>query len=65
MTSWPTLRDDIQNAGGEWQDKEVIRDGNWVSSRKPDDLPAFNSKTIEEFAEGVHSNQRTRNVMAE
>jgi protease I len=47
MTSWPTLRDDIQNAGGEWQDKEVIRDGNWVSSRKPDDLPAFNKAIVE------------------
>lgn len=47
MTSWPTLRDDIVNAGGQWLDKEVVVDGNWVSSRKPDDLPAFNQKMID------------------
>jgi protease I len=46
ITSWPTLQDDIRNAGGNWQDKEVIRDRNWVSSRKPDDLPAFNRESI-------------------
>jgi len=46
MTSWPTLQDDIRNAGGNWQDKEVIRDRNWVSSRKPDDLPAFNRESL-------------------
>ncbi|HJW92213.1 MAG TPA: type 1 glutamine amidotransferase domain-containing protein [Thermoanaerobaculia bacterium] len=46
MTSWPTLQDDIRNAGATWQDKEVIRDRNWVSSRKPDDLPAFNRESI-------------------
>jgi len=42
ITSWPTLRDDLRNAGATWQDKECLVDGNWVSSRKPDDLPAFN-----------------------
>jgi protease I len=42
LTSWPSLQDDIRNAGGEWTDEEVVRDGNWVSSRKPADLPAFN-----------------------
>lgn len=47
LTSWPTLKDDIVNAGGEWQDREVLRDRNWVSSRKPDDLPAFNKALIE------------------
>lgn len=46
MTSWPTLEDDIRNAGGNWKDQEVIRDGNWVSSRKPDDLPAFNRESV-------------------
>ena len=46
MTSWPTLRDDIINAGGDWVDKEVVVDGNWVSSRKPDDIPAFSQKMI-------------------
>ena len=47
MTSWPTLRDDIINAGGDWIDKDAVVDGNWVSSRKPDDLPAFNQKMID------------------
>lgn len=47
MTSWPTLQDDIINAGGEWVDKEVVVDGNWVSSRKPDDIPAFNNKMMD------------------
>jgi protease I len=51
MTSWPTLQDDIRNAGGTWQDKEVIRDGNWISSRKPDDLPAFNRALVEAVKE--------------
>jgi protease I len=51
MTSWPTLRDDIQNAGGIWKDEQVIRDGHWVSSRKPDDLPAFNDEIVKAAAE--------------
>lgn len=46
MTSWPSLQDDLRNAGATWVDKEVVVDGNWVSSRKPDDLPAF----IREFS---------------
>jgi protease I len=50
MTSWPSLKDDIRNAGGDWQDKEVIRDGNLISSRKPDDLPAFNQALLESLA---------------
>ena len=50
LTSWPTLRDDIVNAGGTWQDREVLNDRNWVSSRKPDDIPAFNRAMIELFA---------------
>lgn len=41
LTSWPTLKEDIENAGGHWVDAEVVVDGNWVSSRKPDDIPAF------------------------
>lgn len=47
MTSWPTLQDDIRNAGGNWVDEKVVVDGNWVSSRKPDDIPAFNQKLID------------------
>jgi protease I len=52
ITSWPTLQDDLRNAGAVWKDEECIRDRNWVSSRKPDDLPAFNremKKLIEEI----------------
>ncbi len=49
LTSWPTLVDDIKNAGGNWQDSEVIVNQNWVSSRKPDDLPAFNREMIKLF----------------
>jgi len=51
LTSWPTLQDDIRNAGGRWVDREVVREGNLVSSRKPDDIPAFNREMIALFAE--------------
>jgi protease I len=54
LTSWPSLQTDIRNAGGEWVDEEVVVDQGLVSSRKPDDLPAFNAKIVEEFAEGKH-----------
>jgi protease I len=54
LTSWPSVRTDIVNAGGEWVDGEVIVDHGLVSSRKPDDLPAFCAKIVEEFAEGRH-----------
>jgi protease I len=54
ITSWPSLKTDIRNAGGNWVDEEVIVDQGLVSSRRPQDLPAFCSKIIEEFAEGVH-----------
>jgi protease I len=53
MTSWPTLRDDIRNAGGIWIDQEVVVDGNLVTSRKPSDIPAFNEKLIEVLAQRV------------
>src|SRR5919112_385172 len=49
-TSWPSLRTDLRNAGAEWKDEEVVVDGNLVTSRKPDDLPAFNKAAIEAFA---------------
>jgi deglycase len=55
LTSWPSLRTDITNAGGHWVDEEVHVDKGLVTSRKPDDLPAFCSKIIEEFAEGKHA----------
>lgn len=54
LTSWPSLKTDIQNAGGNWVDEEVVIDRGLVTSRKPDDIPAFNKKMIEEFAEGEH-----------
>src|SRR5690349_8774074 len=55
ITSWPTLQTDIRNAGGTWVDKEVVVTDGLVTSRKPDDIPAFNKKMIEEFCEGTHS----------
>jgi protease I len=51
MTSWSTLEVDLRNAGADWEDSQVVRDGTLVTSRKPDDLPAFNAKVIEVFAE--------------
>jgi deglycase len=60
LTSWPTLQTDIRNAGGSWVDKTVVVDNGLVTSRKPDDIPAFNEKMIEEFAEGVHARQREK-----
>ena len=58
LTSWPSLQTDIRNAGGEWVDEEVHVDQGLVTSRNPDDLEAFCSKTVEEIAEGVHEGQR-------
>ena len=57
VTSWPSLQTDIRNAGGNWVDQEVVVDEGLVTSRKPDDLPAFNAKIVEEFAEGRHEQQ--------
>lgn len=54
LTSWPSIKTDIQNAGGHWVDEEVHVDDGLITSRKPDDLDAFCKKTIEEFAEGRH-----------
>ncbi len=58
LTSWPSVKTDIRNAGGEWVDEEVVVDHGLVSSRKPDDLPAFCSKIVEEFAESRHDAAR-------
>jgi protease I len=57
LTSWPSIQTDIRNAGGNWVDEEVHVDEGLVTSRKPDDLPAFIAKAIEEFAEGKHEGQ--------
>jgi protease I len=51
MTSYHTIQDDLRNAGAQWQDAEVLRDRNWVSSRRPSDLPAFNREMLALFAE--------------
>jgi protease I len=58
LTSWPSLKTDIQNAGGDWVNREVVNDEGLVTSRKPDDIPLFNAKMIEEFGEGIHEGQR-------
>ncbi len=57
LTSYPSIRTDIGNAGGNWVDREVVVDRGLVTSRKPDDLPSFNAKIVEQFAESVHAEQ--------
>lgn len=59
VTSWSSLTTDLENAGAEWVDKEVVVDNGLVTSRNPDDLPAFNEKMIEEFAGGSHQEQKS------
>ena len=59
ITSWPAIRTDVRNAGATWVDQDVVVDNGLVTSRKPDDIPAFNEKMIEEFAEGRHARAAT------
>lgn len=59
VTSWASLRTDLENAGAKWVDQEVVVDNGLVTSRNPQDLPAFNKKMIEEFAEGIHRKQKS------
>ncbi len=61
MTSYPTLRVDLENAGAKWTDSEVVVDNGLVTSRNPNDIPAFNKKLIEEIAEGRHEREMTAN----
>ncbi len=63
VTSWPSIQTDIRNAGGKWTDREVVVDRGLVTSRKPDDIPAFNRKMIEEFAEGTPAARADRNTV--
>ena len=58
LTSFRSIKTDVRNAGGDWVDEEVVVDEGLVTSRSPDDLPAFCAKAIEEFAEGKHAGQR-------
>lgn len=57
VTSWPSVKTDLRNAGADWVDEQVVVDNGLVTSRKPADLPAFNHKMLEEFKEGVHEPQ--------
>lgn len=54
VTSWPSLKTDLRNAGANWVDEQVVLDGNFITSRKPEDIPAFSQKIIEEIADGKH-----------
>jgi protease I len=54
MTSWPSLRTDLKNAGANWVDEQVVVDGNFITSRKPDDIPGFSQKIIEMVADNKH-----------
>ncbi|HZS09983.1 MAG TPA: type 1 glutamine amidotransferase domain-containing protein [Blastocatellia bacterium] len=62
LTSYESIQTDLKNAGARWVDEEVVVDNGLVTSRKPDDIPAFNRKMIEEFAEGRHGQQRRQTV---
>lgn len=61
MTSWPSLKTDLMNAGAEWVDQEVVANNGLITSRRPDDIPAFNRKMVDQFAEGKHSKQNVAN----
>jgi len=63
LTSWPSLRTDIVNAGGRWSDEQVVVDRSLVTSRKPDDIPAFNEKMIEEFAAASPASRQDRSTV--
>jgi len=60
LTSYPSIKTDLKNAGAQWVDEEVVTQNGLTTSRKPDDIPAFNRKMIEEIAEGIHQQQRAQ-----
>ena len=62
MTSYPSIQTDLKNAGVDWVDEEVVCDNGLVTSRNPDDIPAFNRKLVEEIAEGVHAEVGGRDI---
>ncbi len=62
LTSWPSLKTDLKNAGANWVDREVVNDGGLVSSRKPDDIPAFNREMIRVFADARYESRALRKV---
>ena len=64
MTSWPSLQTDLKNAGARWVNEACVVDNGLVTSRKPDDIPAFNAKMIEEFAEGRHDRTKPASELA-
>jgi protease I len=64
VTSYPSLRTDLRNAGAEWVDEEVVTDRGLVTSRTPNDLPAFNAKMVEEFGEGIHPRAKVQAAAA-
>ncbi len=65
LTSWPAIKTDVKNAGGNWVNEEVVVDNGLVTSPKPDDIPAFNKKMIEEFCEGRHAPVKANAVTLE
>lgn len=62
LTSYHTIQDDVRNAGGKWQDEEVVHDRNWVSSRQPSDIPAFNQAMVDLFAEKKSAAEKMRSA---
>jgi protease I len=63
VTSWPSIRTDVRNAGAHWVDEEVVTDGNLTTSRKPDDLPAFNERLTQQIGESKHTPAKEQDLV--